>query len=85
MGLDSSDYALVRSIRDALAEGNDSTAKYLRQMAQQQLKAQQEQTAAFNRVALALENLTVEVRGLRDDLAPQMEKKKLPPPKPPKH
>ncbi|MDE1151983.1 MAG: hypothetical protein PW788_05530 [Micavibrio sp.] len=82
MSLDGQDYEMMKSIRKAIREGDEITANLLRQMNERQLKAQQDQTAAFNRVAAALENLTTEVRALRQDMSPQLDKQKLPAPAP---
>ncbi len=86
MPLDSQDFELLKSIRKALRDGDEITTNMLRQMVDANNKNSAATAAAFNRVAAAMENLTEEIRGLRRDLAPDLEKKKLSPPAPqPKH
>ena len=81
MPLDSSDFQLVQSIQKAIRDGDEITAKLLRQLLENNNKSSSETAAAFNRVATAMENLTEEIRALRRDIAPNVEKKKLSPPK----
>jgi len=85
MPMDKQDYDLVRSLRDAVRDGDEVTARLLRRMIEANMEAQSQTAAAFNRIALALENLTEEVKGLRADLAPQLDKPKLSTPAQKKH
>jgi len=80
MALDSSDFQLIKSLRDAVREGDAATANLLRKMIEKNMETQTQNAQAFNRIATALESLAKEVKGLREDLAPQLEKPKLPPP-----
>ncbi len=83
MPLDSQDFELLKSIRKALRDGDEITANMMRQMMEANNKSSAQTAAAFNRVAAAMETLTEEIRGLRRDIAPDLEKKKLSPPAPP--
>ncbi|HEX2752611.1 MAG TPA: hypothetical protein VHP34_05810 [Alphaproteobacteria bacterium] len=70
MALDNSDYKLIQSLRQAVRDGDEITHSLLRQLnarAEEQLAQQREMITAFNRVADAIE-------GLRDDLAPKLDK-----------
>ncbi|MBI1214782.1 MAG: hypothetical protein GC185_03060 [Alphaproteobacteria bacterium] len=73
--MDMSDYRLVQSIREV----NEDMLKELKALRAQQDRSLQNDlrmAEAFNRVAQALEGLTREVRGLRDDLTPPLDKPK---------
>jgi hypothetical protein len=70
MALDNSDYKLIQSLREAVRNGDEITHSLLRQLnarAEEQIAQQREMITAFNRVADAIE-------GLRDDLAPKLDK-----------
>lgn len=85
MPMDKQDFDLVKQLRDAVRDGDEVTARLLRRMIEAHLEAQAQTAAAFNRIALALEHLTEEVKGLRADLAPQLDKPKLQPPAAKRH
>ena len=73
------DYRDKRDITESVEEAQRETTQLLRE-SMKQSKADSKQTAdAFNRVAAALEKLTGEVRLLRADMNPVLDKtKKLP-------
>ena len=77
MALDSSDFKLISSLRDAVRQGDEVTANLLRKMIEKNMETQTQNAQAFNRIATALESLAKEVKGLREDLSPQLEKPKL--------
>lgn len=83
MALDTNDFNLLKSLRNAVREGDEINANLLRQLIKKNDEAQAKTADAFNRVADALAALTDEVKGLRADLNPQMDKAKLPVPKNP--
>lgn len=83
MSLDSADFNLLKSLRAAVRDGDEINANLLRQLIRKNDEAQAKTADAFNRVADALQALTDEVKGLRADLSPQMDKAKLPAPKNP--
>jgi len=70
MALDSSDFKLIQSLREAIRDGDEISHRLLRELnvrAEQQIAQQREMIAAFNRVADAIE-------GLREDLTPKLDK-----------
>ncbi len=70
MALDGSDFELIKSLRKALRDGDEISHRLLRDLnarAEEQIAQQREMITAFNRVADAIE-------GLRDDLAPKLDK-----------
>lgn len=75
MPMDKSDYELVRNILRAVNAGNETLAR--------QEKTDQELLKAFNRMATAMEEMTAELRALREDLTPKMDKPKNKPLKKP--
>lgn len=81
MSLDTTDFNLLKSLRNAVREGDEVNANLLRQLIRKNEEGQAKTADAFNRVADALAALTAEVKGLRADLNPQMDKAKLPAPK----
>jgi len=82
MGMDSSDYRLVQDIKSA-SEDTLREIRELRRLQERTLSNDARLAEAFERVAAALEGLTQEVRGLREDLTPKMDKPAggLPPPR----
>lgn len=92
MALDSQDFELLKTLRAATREAGEKTAQRLDAVvdAQRKLLAASEKAlgnddklvAAFNRMAMAMESLAKEVRGLREDLSPPVDKPKLPAPQP---
>jgi len=78
MALDQQDYQMMKSIRDAVRAGDEVMANLLRQMNERDAKTQSAMVDAFNKVAKQLETLTTEIRELRSDLAPKLDKKKVP-------
>lgn len=90
MALDSQDFELLKTLRAATREAGDKTAQRLDVVidAQKRLLTASEKAlgnddklvAAFNRMATAIEGLAKEVRGLREDLSPPVDKPKLPAP-----
>jgi hypothetical protein len=87
MALDSQDFELLKTLRAATREAGEKVAQRLDTVvdAQKKLLAASEKAlsnddklvAAFNRMATAIEGLTKEVRGLREDLSPPLDKPKL--------
>lgn len=90
MAFDATDFKLMKSVRDNVREAGETTARKLDEVVASQreiLKASQKSLSnderlldAFNRMARAVESLAEEVRGLREDLSPPVEKPKLPAP-----
>jgi len=82
MPMDSTDLKVVREILAAVRNGDEVTQNLLRRLndqLEQGAKHDRETAQAFNRVAAALEKMTDEIRGLREDLTPRIDKpKKLP-------
>ncbi|MDP2205083.1 MAG: hypothetical protein Q8K65_02130 [Alphaproteobacteria bacterium] len=79
MPMDSTDLKVVREILAAVRNGDDVTQKLLRRLSDQLEKSadnDREIARAFNRTAEALERMTAEIRGLREDLTPSLEKPK---------
>ncbi|HYD18782.1 MAG TPA: hypothetical protein VEF76_09925 [Patescibacteria group bacterium] len=81
MPMDKQDYDMVKSLRDAVRSGDDITHNLLRQLNQRQEKSDAQMVTAFNNVATALRELGDEIKGLRRDLAPELDKPKLSQPK----
>lgn len=87
MALDAQDFELMKSLRAATRETGADTANRLDRVieGQRKLLAVTEKSLtnddrlldAFNRMAQAMENLASEVRQLRQDLTPPLEKPKL--------
>jgi len=80
MPLDSQDFELIKTLRKAVRDGNERTARLLQRMIERQdadAATQKEMLAAFNRVADNLAALTDAVNGLREDLTPKMDKPTL--------
>jgi hypothetical protein len=77
MPMDKQDYEMVRAVRDAVRSGDEVTANLLRQLNQRQEKSDAQMVSAFNSIAKAIETLSDEIKGLRRDLAPQLDKPKL--------
>lgn len=84
MAFDSQDFELMKSLRKAVRETGEANAAKLEQLRLQnekQLVNDERLIEAFNRVARAVEGLAHEVRELREDLTPSIDKpKRLPPP-----
>ncbi len=91
MALDANDYNLLKSLRNATRETGEATAQRLDKIvdAQRTLISATEKSLgnderlieAFNRMAEAVDNLASEVKQLRADLAPPVDKpKRLPQP-----
>ena len=84
MAFDAQDFELMKSLRKAVRETGELTAAKLEQIRLQnekQLANDDRLIAAFNRMAAAVEGLAKEVRELREDLTPSIDKpKRLPPP-----
>lgn len=77
MPMDSTDLKVVREILAAVRSGDEVTHKLLRLLKEQSdqgIKNDADMARAFNRVADALEGMTREIRGLREDLKPSMQK-----------
>ncbi|MBI1214781.1 MAG: hypothetical protein GC185_03055 [Alphaproteobacteria bacterium] len=86
MALDSQDFELLKTIRKAIREGDALTHDFMKRAAQreaQSLQVQQQMLEAFNRLAVQMETLTAEVREMRRELTPPLEKPKRGPIKPP--
>jgi hypothetical protein len=91
MALDSQDFELMKTVRAAVRETGQVTAKKLDEVvaAQRALLAASEKSLnndqrlieAFNRMATAIDGLASEVRALREDLSPPVDKPKLPIPR----
>lgn len=77
MPMDKQDYDLVRTLRDAVRSGDETTHNLLRQLNQRQEKSDAAIVSAFNNIAKAVQTLSEEISGLRRDLAPQLDKPKL--------
>ncbi len=77
MPMDKQDYEMVRAVRDAIRNGDEINANLLRQLNQRQEKSDAQMVSAFNSIAKAIETLSDEIKGLRRDLAPQLDKPKL--------
>jgi len=79
MSLDYSDRQALLEALDDIKDGiRDSTLQQQENFTEHQ-QGQTQMADAFNRIARALENLTAEVKGLREDLNPALDKsKKLP-------
>lgn len=77
MPMDKQDYELVKTLRDAVRNGDDVTHSLLRQLNQRQEKSDAAMVSAFNNIAKAVQSLSEEISGLRADLAPQIDKPKL--------
>lgn len=75
--MDKQDYDLVKTLRDAVRSGDETTHNLLRQLNQRQEKSDAEMVSAFNNIAKAIQTLSEEISGLRRDLAPQLDKPKL--------
>jgi len=88
MPMDKIDIKVVRDILAAVRSGDEVTQKLLRRIGDQLEKDAEndrEIARAFNRTAAALENMAAEIRGLREDLTPALQKpKKLAAQKPPR-
>jgi len=87
VALDSSDFQLMKNIRQAIREGDEATHNLLRKIAAQEemsVQTQKEMLKAFNRLADKMEALTDAVEGLRTDMASPLDKvkKSLPMTKP---
>ena len=91
MALDANDYNLLKSLRNTTREAGEATAKRLDDLVTAQralVKASEKSLSnderlieAFNRMAAAVETLASEVKQLRDDLTPAVDKpKRLPQP-----
>jgi hypothetical protein len=84
MPFDSQDFELMKSLRKATREAGEATAAKLEQIRLQnekQLSNDERLIEAFNRLARAVEGLADEVRELREDLTPSIDKpRRLPPP-----
>lgn len=90
MALDSQDFNLMKSLRTAVRETGEATVKKMDEVVVQQralLEASRKSLTndeklidAFNRMATAIDGLASEVRQLREDLTPPLEKPKLPAP-----
>jgi hypothetical protein len=84
MPFDSQDFELMKSVRKTIREAGEMTATQLdalRKQGERGLANDERMIEAFNRMASAMENLTREVRQLREDLTPAIDKpKRLPPP-----
>jgi hypothetical protein len=89
MALDGSDFELLKSIRKTMRETGETTGQKIERVleaerdllsvAKKSLGNDERLIEAFNRMAGALEELTGEVRALRADLTPPIDKpKKLP-------
>ncbi|HRI77246.1 MAG: hypothetical protein H3C49_06630 [Alphaproteobacteria bacterium] len=74
MPMDSTDLKVVRGILEAVRSGDEVTHQLLRLLKEQSVKNDAGTAKAFNRVADALEAMTAEIRGLREDLKPSMQK-----------
>lgn len=92
MALDASDFELLKSIRRIIRETGEATGakidrvheteRALLAAMEKSLQNDERIIAAFNRLAGATEALTEEIRGLRGDITPPVEKpKKLAPPR----
>jgi hypothetical protein len=77
MPMDKTDYELVKAVRDAIRSGDEINANLLRQLNQRQEKSDAAMVSAFNNIAKAIQTLSDEIIGLRQDLAPQLDKPKL--------
>ncbi len=77
MPMDKEDYDLVKTLRDAVRNGDEVTHNLLRQLNQRQEKSDAAMVSAFNNIAKAIQTLGEEISGLRGDLAPQLDKPKL--------
>ncbi|TAL30306.1 MAG: hypothetical protein EPN97_12860 [Alphaproteobacteria bacterium] len=84
MPFDSQDFELMKSLRKAVRETGEATAAKLEQLRLQnekQLANDERLIEAFNRMSRAVEQLAHEVRELREDLKPSIDKpRRLPPP-----
>lgn len=84
MPFDSQDFELMKSLRKAVREAGELTSAKLDQLRQQNDKGlanDERLIEAFNRMSRAVEGLAHEVRALREDLKPSIDKpKRLPPP-----
>lgn len=79
MPMDNTDLKLVREILAAIRSGDETTHKLLRRLGEQMERgadADRDLVRAFNRTAEALEKMTGEIRALREDLTPSLEKPK---------
>ena len=63
-----------------IEEARKQASQEIKQLGEAQQRNAGQLLAAFNRMAQAIENLTQEVRQLRDDLNPKMDKVKIPAP-----
>ena len=77
MPMDKTDYELVKAVRDAIRSGDEINANLLRQLNQRQEKSDAAMVSAFNNIAKAIQTLSEEISGLRQDLSPQLDKPKL--------
>ncbi len=77
MPMDSTHLKVVREILAAVRSGDDTTHKLLRLFKEQDEKGNAELAKAFNRVADSLDDMTRELRALREDLKPSLKKPKL--------
>lgn len=79
VALDSSDYQLMKNIRQAIRDGDEATHNLLRRIVAQEemaVQTQKEMLKAFNRLADKMEALTDAVEGLRADMLSPLDKSK---------
>lgn len=79
MALDGDDFELLKSVRRAIREGDAAVVSALEQIAARDktaIELQQKMLEAFNRLADRMENLTQEVREMRRELTPPIDKPK---------
>ena len=82
VALDSSDYQLMKNIRQAIRDGDEATHNLLRRIVAQEemaVQTQKEMLKAFNRLADKMEALTDAVEGLRADMLSPLDKSKTRP------
>ena len=79
--MSSLDYFDKKAVTEIVDTAQKKTAKEIRDNLRESVMLQRQTLDAFNRVAVALEKLTGEIKALRDEQNPKLDKsKKLPAP-----